>query len=90
MQNPENPRRALGKGIGALLPTRSPAPPPAAPPPVYTQRDDLPLFVSPKDIDPNPLQPRRHFHEDRLAELAHSIKATGIIQPLIVSRKGDR
>ena len=90
MQKPENPRRALGKGIGALLPTRSPAPPPAAPPPVYTQRYDLPLFVYPKEIDPNPLQPRRNFQEDRLAELAQSIKANGIIQPLIVIRKGER
>jgi ParB family chromosome partitioning protein len=41
-------------------------------------------------IDPNPVQPRSVFQADRLAELAQSIKANGIIQPLIVQRQGDR
>jgi ParB family chromosome partitioning protein len=41
-------------------------------------------------IDPNPLQPRRVFQNDRLEELAQSIRANGIIQPLVVRRTGDR
>jgi len=41
-------------------------------------------------IDPNPLQPRRLFQHDRLAELAQSIQANGIIQPLVVRKAGDR
>ena len=41
-------------------------------------------------IDPNPVQPRTVFEPDRLAELAQSIRANGIIQPLIVQRAGDR
>jgi ParB family chromosome partitioning protein len=41
-------------------------------------------------IDPNPLQPRSVFQADRLRELADSIRANGIIQPLIVRKKGDR
>jgi ParB family chromosome partitioning protein len=41
-------------------------------------------------IDPNPLQPRSIFQADRLGELADSIRSNGIIQPLIVRRKGDR
>ncbi len=41
-------------------------------------------------IDPNPLQPRSVFEPDRLAELAQSIRVNGIIQPLVVTHKGDR
>jgi ParB family chromosome partitioning protein len=41
-------------------------------------------------IDPNPLQPRRLFQPDKLAELAQSIRANGIIQPLVVRKAGDR
>jgi ParB family chromosome partitioning protein len=41
-------------------------------------------------IDPNPLQPRMVFQPERLAELAQSIEANGIIQPLIVIQKGTR
>ncbi len=41
-------------------------------------------------IDPNPLQPRSVFEPERLAELAQSIRANGIIQPLVVTQKGTR
>jgi ParB family chromosome partitioning protein len=90
MQKSDNPRRALGKGIGALLPTRTTTPPPAAPPPAAAEREETALSIDPNLIDPNPLQPRRVFQQERLAELAQSIQANGIIQPLVVSRKGDR
>ena len=39
-------------------------------------------------IEPNPLQPRMHFDEAKLAELAQSIEANGLVQPLLVRRKG--
>jgi ParB family chromosome partitioning protein len=42
------------------------------------------------DIDPNPLQPRRIFVQDRLDELAQSIRANGIVQPLVVRQNGGR
>jgi ParB family chromosome partitioning protein len=42
------------------------------------------------DIDPSPVQPRSAFRPDRLAELAQSIRANGIIQPLLVRRIGNR
>ncbi len=96
MQKPDNPRRALGKGIGALLPTRNPTPPPTAPPaPTNTPGErpdgsDFTLSIDPNLIDPNPLQPRHVFQPERLAELAQSIQSNGIIQPLVVIRKGDR
>jgi ParB family chromosome partitioning protein len=41
-------------------------------------------------IDPSPYQPRTHFREQALEELAQSIRTSGIIQPLVVRRVGDR
>ncbi|MGP8247186.1 MAG: ParB/RepB/Spo0J family partition protein [Bryobacteraceae bacterium] len=85
MNKPENPRRALGRGLGALLPTR---PPSVAPPPHSTPDENLTLPIN--SIEPNPLQPRRIFQSERLAELAQSIQTNGIIQPLVVRKLGDR
>jgi ParB family chromosome partitioning protein len=42
------------------------------------------------DIVPNPEQPRLHFDEEKLSELAESIREHGILQPLVVTRAGDR
>jgi ParB family transcriptional regulator, chromosome partitioning protein len=95
MNKPPETRKALGKGLSALLPQRPTAPPslstqpaaPHAPPPDQrgTVRD-----VPATDIDPNPLQPRAQFDQGRIDELAESIRSNGIIQPLIVRRHGDR
>ncbi|MGA2119928.1 MAG: ParB/RepB/Spo0J family partition protein [Bryobacteraceae bacterium] len=85
MNKPENPRKALGRGLGALLPTRPPSPPPASP---SSTDENLTLPIN--SIEPNPLQPRRIFQSEKLAELAHSIQANGIIQPLVVRKSGDR
>ena len=49
----------------------------------------LPLMVAPDHIDPNPDQPRRDFKEKELDSLAKSIKAKGIIEPLVVTKKDD-
>ena len=72
-------RKALGKGLSALLPARpaSAAPAPAA--------NRLPIQA----VQPNPMQPRTVFQPERLEELAESIRANGIIQPIIVRRHGD-
>jgi len=86
MNKTENPRKALGRGLGALLPTRptnQPAPPPAP-------NLEASLTIPIDSIDPNPLQPRRMFQSERLSELAQSIRANGIIQPLVVRRSGER
>jgi ParB family chromosome partitioning protein len=83
MNKTENPRKALGRGLGALLPTRPPAS--LAPTPEENARH-IPIDT----IDANPLQPRRTFQPDRLEELAQSIRSNGIIQPLVVRRAGDR
>lgn len=83
MNKLDNPRKVLGKGLGALLPGRQPVIS------IETRADDaqtLPVDA----IDPNPFQPRRVFQPERLEELAQSIRTNGIIQPLVVRRSGDR
>jgi ParB family chromosome partitioning protein len=74
-------RKGLGRGLAALIDDVRPvadAPPPA------------PDRVAPIDmIAPNPEQPRRHFADEELAELAESIRAHGVIQPLIVRPNPD-
>jgi ParB family chromosome partitioning protein len=77
--------KALGRGLSALLPPRPPAAAPAAPAAPQATQLSLPI----ESIVPNPLQPRSVFQPERLAELAASIHANGIIQPLIVRRHGD-
>jgi ParB family chromosome partitioning protein len=83
----EKQRKALGKGLSALLPSRQAAAPPQ-PSPASTEATPTHLPID--SIHPNPLQPRVIFQTDRLEELASSIRANGIIQPLIVRRHGDQ
>jgi ParB family chromosome partitioning protein len=78
---PELPRRALGKGLTALLPTRIEQPP---------SGPSIPSRVRIDEIDPNPVQPRRIFEPERLQELANSIHAMGVIQPIVVRPSGSR
>ncbi len=87
MNKTEHPRKALGKGMSALVPTR--ALPSAASEPV-PERPESALTIPIDSIDPNPLQPRRTFEQERLEELGQSILANGIIQPLVVRKIGDR
>ena len=58
-------------------------------PPHEARTADEVLQLPIDKIEPNPLQPRTVFEAERLAELSQSIKATGVIQPLIVRRSGD-
>ena len=82
-------RKALGKGLSTLLPGRSfgqtaaaTASAPATPSTPTSPPSKLPIEA----IHPNPMQPRVVFQPERLEELAASIRANGIIQPLIVRR----
>ncbi len=83
-------RKALGKGLSALLPGKAtlPAaePVPSAPQP---HPKAAPTVVPVDKIHPNPLQPRSVFQPAQMEELAQSIRANGIIQPLIVRRHAD-
>ncbi|MEZ4674098.1 MAG: ParB N-terminal domain-containing protein [Caldilineaceae bacterium] len=79
MTSSSNKRRGLGRGLGALIvDTSSPQSPSAA---RSTGVQHCPI----DQISPNPHQPRAHFDEEALQELAASIKTHGIIQPLVVT-----
>lgn len=87
-------RRALGKGLESLLPSRpSAAPsaslvPEASPLPVETGK---PREIAVDLIERNPFQTRTRFDEQQLGELAASIAATGVVQPILVRPlPGDR
>ena len=82
---PENSRKALGKGLSSLLPVRS------VNIPTQERYREAPINSLPVEaIEPNPLQPRSVFDAARLAELSQSIRANGIIQPLIVRKVGEK
>ncbi|MCQ2529371.1 MAG: ParB/RepB/Spo0J family partition protein [Saccharofermentans sp.] len=70
--------KGLGKGLGALLSTEGI--------PENSKNSVVELKVN--DISPNEDQPRKDFDESALNELAESIKENGVIQPIIVTKKG--
>ena len=98
------PRNALGRGLGALIREPEPATPAANPQPhpqvatvgaaaVAPARE--PIQQGPQEVDidlvePSPYQPRTRFREEALDELARSIQASGIIQPIVVRPIGSR
>src|SRR5690348_4468939 len=98
------PRNALGKGLSALirepeLPSAAPQPSPAIPvtpsgaaaaPARAVEAAGAVLQVDIDLIEPSPYQPRTRFAQAALEELAQSIRSTGIIQPLVVRRRGQR
>jgi len=73
-------RSGLGKGLGALIVDTAA--------PIAVKVDGGIQEVAVEKIIPNPRQPRQHFDEDELNELADSIQKHGVIQPLIVSPNG--
>jgi ParB-like partition proteins len=79
-----NHKKVLGRGLGALIPQRqeqlssdSRATPGLA---------EIPI----SQIQPNPYQPRKTFNEASIEELARSVRQHGIVQPLVVTRAGDK
>jgi ParB family chromosome partitioning protein len=70
-------RKALGQGLNALLRT------------VETTTTGL-AEIDVDQIDPNPFQPRRTFSEEKLKELADSIRASGLVQPVLLRRADAR
>jgi ParB family chromosome partitioning protein len=74
-------RSALGRGLGALIPS---SPPPREAPPSAPDSGALELEIA--QIDPNPDQPRRVFDAAQLARLADSVRRYGVLQPVVVRR----
>ena len=79
-------RPALGRGMAALL-SNAAAPAPV-PLPGSAGRGLLMLPI--EAVERNPAQPRKRFDEARLEELAASIKAHGVVEPILVRRQGQR
>ncbi len=79
-------RSGLGKGLSSLIPMAD------AGSAVSAGDDDHPVLVEipVADITPNPNQPRVHFDEETLGELAASIAQMGVLQPVLLRRAGDK
>lgn len=82
-------QRGLGRGLGALLGDAVEQEPAVQSQPEPSGVDEVRLLPI-HAIDPNREQPRRSFDEDALNELAQSIRAVGVIQPIIVAPNGER
>jgi ParB family chromosome partitioning protein len=72
-------KQALGRGLSALLPGRN----------------DVPRETGAREVEigrlvPNRYQPRRDFSEAKLADLAASIRVQGIVQPIVVTARGEK
>ena len=78
-------RKGLGRGLDSLLPGR-PAPTPIAmPAPAPAGSQEIAVDL----IDPNPYQTRRQINETALAELAESVRASGVVQPVVLRPAGN-
>jgi ParB family chromosome partitioning protein len=91
--------QGLGRGLGSLIPRKtvtygqnpfSASAGDGAEETVVLRDFDRVFKINPDKIDVNPHQPRTHFEINALNDLAESIRQHGIIQPLIVTKKGER
>ena len=81
-------RKGLGRGLSALIPTPSSTRVERS----ASEGEDAanaPLYIAIARIAPNPSQPRKVFRESELASLAASIREQGMLQPLVVRKRGD-
>lgn len=83
-KSPLKKKMGLGRGLDALLGEALRGEPGAAKPSVDMEARSGVANIAVAEIRPNPDQPRRHFSDEKLAELAGSIKKHGIIQPIVV------
>jgi len=72
-------KKVLGRGLGALIPSKE-----------GSSRTAGMMELSLDQIAPNPYQPRKTFNEASIEELARSVRTHGIVQPLVVTRAGDK
>ena len=93
------PKRGLGKGLGALIPTQEQPTSTPSPRKAPTKKSDAPTLETVPgatyaelpigSIAPNPKQPRQVFAEEDMAELVHSINEIGLLQPVVVRSAGN-
>jgi len=74
------PKKGLGKGLDSLIAKKT----------TTEENVSRETLLNINQVEPNPNQPRKRFNEDKLQELADSIKVHGIIQPLVVQKENDR
>jgi ParB family transcriptional regulator, chromosome partitioning protein len=74
-------KKGLGRGLSALIPSAELK--------TESRAEQAPSEIAVDRITPSPFQPRRSFDEEKIEELAGSIRNQGIIQPLVVRPKGD-
>ena len=74
-------KKVLGRGLGALIPQKNAAP---------TGHSGSALELPIEQITPNPYQPRKTFDDAAIRELSESVRSHGIVQPLLVTRNGDK
>jgi len=80
-------KRKLGKGLGSII---AASPTPAATiEQAIINSTELIIEIDVDDIVPNPDQPREHFDESKIRDLADSIKSVGLIEPIIVRKYGN-
>jgi ParB family transcriptional regulator, chromosome partitioning protein len=72
------PKKALGRGLEALIPKR-----------LVEEKKGPAQQVPLSKIKPNPFQPRKNFRAEELQDLVQSVKERGILQPIMVRKKGD-
>ena len=77
------PKRGLGKGLDAMIKQNEVVV-------ENTTPNKAEVMIKITEIEPNKEQPRKRFDEDSLLELSESIKQFGIVQPLIIQKKGKR
>lgn len=88
------PKSRLGRGLGGLIAASKAASPP--PPPSASHPGDAPsvaagyLEIGVQLIEPSPYQARREIPPEQLSELAESIRAEGLLQPIVVRKVGER
>ena len=75
-------RKVLGRGLEALIPVTNSIKRP--------QPGEKVQEVATEFIETNPFQPRKHIDDDRLKELSDSIKSDGVLQPVVVRRRGPK
>ena len=72
-------KKALGRGLEALIPKK-----------LIEERKGSAQQIPLSKLKPNPYQPRKTFRAEDLQELVHSVRERGILQPLVVRKKGDQ
>jgi len=82
------PRQPLGRGLSALIGEDTSAV--ATAPAVETSSASGAAELDIDLIEPNPQQPRTRFADDKIQELAQSIRTNGVVQPIVVRRHGGR